>query len=173
MVRISRSVDVQAPPQRVWAALVDWARHGEWVPLTSVRLLTPSDAEGARFVARTALPGWLGRIGFDDVMEVLHLSPPERDRPGYCEVVKQGRVLLGRAWFEVRALFDGVASPDGVPARPASRVTWTEDIELAPPRLTRPLAPLISSISGLGLQRALAAMARDVEGGPPGKGGGG
>ena len=30
-------IDVDAPPERVWAALTDWERQGEWMLATDVR----------------------------------------------------------------------------------------------------------------------------------------
>ena len=30
-------IDVDAPPERVWALLTDWERQGEWMLLTDVR----------------------------------------------------------------------------------------------------------------------------------------
>jgi carbon monoxide dehydrogenase subunit G len=153
MPRFIRTVDVAAPVDRVWAALVDWPRHGAWVPLTTVRTLSPSPAGvGARFVGRTAI----GPLGFDDVMKVVVWQPPDGARPGFCEVAKVGRLLQGMAAFEV------VAS-EGAGERARSRVSWTEDIHVAPVWLTRPFGPLIALISGLGLSRVLAAMVRDVE----------
>ncbi|MFZ0158837.1 MAG: SRPBCC family protein [Kineosporiaceae bacterium] len=153
MPRFTRTVEVAAPVDRVWAALVDWPRHGAWVPLTTVRTLTPSPAGvGARFVGRTAL----GPLGFDDVMKVVVWQPPDGARPGFCEVAKVGRLLQGMASFEVVASeqTDGGAR---------SRVSWTEDVRVAPEWLTRPFGSLIALISGLGLRRVLAAMAADVE----------
>jgi hypothetical protein len=80
---------------------------------------------------------------------------PAGTRPGFCRVVKQGRVVLGEAWFEV-------APRDGG----GSRVTWTEEIELAPARWTRPLAPLVALAGRLAFTRFLrgvtAEAARDA-----------
>jgi len=144
---VRRSIEVDGPADRVWDGVVDWPRHGAWVPLTTVAVLTPAaTGVGARFVGRTALPGPLRRIGFDDVMEVVAWEPPTTDRPGRCEVVKQGRVVRGSAWFEVHPRGAG-----------RSRVTWGEDV-LVP----APLAPLVRAVAGAGLARVLRAMARDL-----------
>ena len=37
MPELIEQVDVDAPPEQVWAALVDWDRQGEWIALTDVR----------------------------------------------------------------------------------------------------------------------------------------
>jgi hypothetical protein len=152
VARFSATVDGDAPPQRTWERLVDWPAHGRYVPLTQVRLLTPSGSGvGARFVGRTGI----GRLAFDDPMEVVQWIEPAGTRPGFCRVVKQGRVVLGEAWFEV-------APRDGG----GSRVTWTEEIELAPARWTRPLAPLVALAGRLAFTRFLrgvtAEAARDA-----------
>jgi hypothetical protein len=149
VARFTATVQVGAPAARTWAALVDWPAHARWVPLTAVRVLTPSGSGvGARFVGRSGL----GPLGFDDPMEVTQWQPPAGDRPGRCAVVKQGRVVLGSAWFEVTPL------PGG-----RSWVAWTEEIELAPVVLTRPFAPLVAAAGRFAFGRTLRAMAAEVE----------
>ena len=61
-------VDVDAPPEQVWAALVDWDRQGEWMLLTDVRAVDgDGQGVGGRLAAVTGvkLPGRrrLGRAG--------------------------------------------------------------------------------------------------------------
>lgn len=146
--RVLRTIDVAASAEQVWAVLVDWPRHGAWVPLTTVRTLTPSGLGlGARFVGRTAAPRPLAALGFDDVMEVVAWQPPEGGATGRCEVVKLGCVVRGGAEFEVEPLDAG-----------RSRVHWVEDVVVP-----RPLVRLIAVVTGLGLDRVLRAMARDIE----------
>ena len=162
MVLIIASVPVARPAGAVWRRLTDWPQHGRWIPFTRVGLLTPHpDGVGARFVGRTAL----GPVGFDDPMEVVRWQPPAGDEAGdeagVCDVVKQGRLLAGRARFEV------------LPVGPArSVVTMTEDVELALLLRTGPLLrlvrladPLVAALMRPGLTRVLRAMARDVESG--------
>lgn len=168
---------VAAPAERVWAALVDWPRHGAWVPATQVRRLSPAPGStagtasgstggasgvGDRFAGRTRLlPGT--PLAFDDVMEVSLWQPPQGGRPGRCEVVKQGRVVGGRAVFEVHPL-----GPD------RTRVLWTyHDLTVdptaghGPDLLRRLLGALVgrpaAALTEVGLGRVLAAMAADVE----------
>lgn len=107
-------------PDEAWARLVDWPRHAEHVPLTSIAVQPGEPGVGAAFVARTAL----GRFGFDDPMEVVAWDPPR-----FCRVEKRGRVLLG--WAELTV----------APAPAGARVTWREQAVPAHlPRFARPLA---------------------------------
>lgn len=149
MAHVVVAVDVAAPATRTWQALVDWPAHGRWVPLTRVRVLTPSPAGvGARFVGRTGV----GPVGFDDPMEVVEWSPPTGGSAGHCTVVKSGRVVLGTARFDVTPTRDG-----------RCRVTWTYDIDVAPVRLTRPVSRLVGLAAASGVRKALTAMAGEVE----------
>lgn len=103
MAEISLSVDVDAPPEQVWAAAVDWDRQGEWMALTDVR---GGHGLGATL---TAFTGWRG-LGFTDPMTITAWDPPWR-----CVVRHDGNVVRGSAAFEVRPLPGGRA-----------RFVWTE-----------------------------------------------
>lgn len=154
MARFTVVQEFSAPATDVWDTLVDWPRHGDWVPLTVVRVRTDrADGVGAEFVGRTRL----GPFGFDDPMRVVGWEPPAGDAPGdragRCEVVKLGRVLHGRAWFSVTPL------PGG-----RSRVVWFEDVTMIPHALTRHAGPLLSVPGRLAFAATLRAAARDVEG---------
>jgi len=156
MVLFTARVEVDAPADRVWATITDWPAHGRWVPLTTVTVLTPSgEGVGARFVGRSGL----GPLAFDDPMEVTRWQPPSGDladgsgRPGECHVVKQGRVVLGEAWFEVTPL------PGG-----RSAVAWTEDVQVAPVALTRPFGRLLALGGRLAFTRTLRAMGAEAAG---------
>lgn len=150
MARFQVQVDVEAPVERTWAVITDWPRHAGWVPLTRVRVLTPSPRGiGARFVARTGV----GPLGFDDLMQVVEWRDPDGDGPGRCTVVKLGRLVRGLAWFEVTGAGPGRSS-----------VVWYESIELGPVLLTRPFAPVVARFGVLAFTRALQAMAREAAG---------
>lgn len=145
--------EVHAPAGVVWAALVDWPRHGDWAPLTVVRNVPgPTEGVGAGFVARTGV----GPLAFDDPMTVVDWQPPAGDgagdRLGRCEVVKSGRVVRGRAWFSVTPL------PDR-----RCRVVWFEDVTVAPHAVTRFAGPVLSVAGRLGFAATLRALAREVE----------
>jgi hypothetical protein len=148
VARFTAVVDSPASAERTWRTLTDWPSHGRWVPLTHVRLLTPSGSGvGARFVGHTGL----GPLGFDDPMEVVEWREPGDGVPGRCRVVKQGRVVLGEAWFEV------APRPSG-----GSTVTWTEAVEVAPVRLTRPFGRLVGLVGKAAFTRSLRAMAQEL-----------
>jgi len=153
MIRFAVSQQVRAPATAAWAVLVDWRRHGDWAPLTVVRVTTPRpDGVGAGFVARTGI----GPLAFDDPMTVESWQPPggdaPDDQPGRCEVVKRGRVILGRAWFVVVPLADG-----------RCRVDWHEEVTVRPHSVTRFAGPLLSLAGRVGFAATLRAMARDAE----------
>ncbi|MFF9197630.1 SRPBCC family protein [Streptomyces sp. NPDC014779] len=122
--RIGRTVALA--PDEVWRRLTDWPAHGALVPLTRTRVLTTGpNGVGTRFTARTGL----GRFGFDDPMEVVVFEPPAPGRPGLCRLEKRGRVVRGRAAFEVTGTDAG-----------GSRVVWDEELRLrGVPALADPL----------------------------------
>ncbi|MCO8273950.1 SRPBCC family protein [Actinoplanes sp. TRM 88003] len=152
MARFTVVQEVQAPAAEVWAALVDWPRHGRWAPMTTVRTVTDrADGVGAGFTARTGI----GPLAFDDPMTVVVWEPPHGDRLGRCEVTKSGRVVHGRAWFSVTPL-----------PGPRCRVVWFEDVTVVPHGLTRFAGPLLSLAGRIGFAATLRALARDVERSP-------
>jgi carbon monoxide dehydrogenase subunit G len=143
------SVDVAVPVERVWARMTDWPAHSRWIPFTTVKIIS-GDGVGQRFVGRTGI----GPVGFDDPMEIVDWRPPRGDQPGFCRVHKYGRVVLGDAWFEVAGRAGG------------SRVTWTEEVELAPLRalrLSAVTAPLIRGAGRPAFTRSLRTMAAELE----------
>jgi hypothetical protein len=109
-------------PDETWRRLTDWTRHAAQVPLTTITV-TPSG-----FVARTGL----GRVAFDDPMEVVSLLPPGPGTAGRCRLEKRGTFVTGWAEIEVRARDGGTGSV----------VIWTEDLRLRilPPAFDRPTA---------------------------------
>lgn len=77
LFRVERTVP--SAPEEVWRRLTDWPAHGRQVPLTRTRVLTPGpNRAGTRFTARTGI----GRLSFDDPMEVVRWEPRRRAAPG-------------------------------------------------------------------------------------------
>ncbi|QKW23605.1 SRPBCC family protein [Kitasatospora sp. NA04385] len=95
-------------PGEAWRRVTDWPRHA--MPFTAVR------SDGRTVAARTGL----GRLGFEDVMDVVRWEPPQPGRPGTCRLAKRGPLVLGWAEIEVR------------PHRGGALVRWREDLRIAP-----------------------------------------
>jgi hypothetical protein len=91
--------EVPLSQQEAFSRVTDWPRHGDVVPFTTVR------ATETGIVARTAL----GRVGFDDPMDVVQWDPPR-----FCRLEKRGRVLRG--WAEISVW----------PIATGSKVVWRE-----------------------------------------------
>ncbi len=93
--------DTAYPPEESWRRITDWAGHGEHVPFPTVTVSKNG------FNARTGV----GRIAFDDPMDIVEWNPPHS-----CRLEKRGRVMVGWAEITVRAQATG------------SRVIWIEQI---------------------------------------------
>ena len=110
-------VAVDAPPERVWAALTDWRSQGRWMPATDVEVVTAADeGVGVRLAARTGVPlPWRrGRhLGVLDTMVVTEWDPPRR-----VVVQHTGRIVRGPGIFEVQ------------PRGEHSTFVWTERLYL-------------------------------------------
>lgn len=116
--------DWHIEPSRLWAALSDWAGHGEWIPATTVRILDGDGGLGTRFVARTGL----GPIAFDDNMTVIEFDATTT----HAVVKKTGPLLTGSAGFRIE------------PRAHGSHLIWFETIRV--PLLPRFLTPLVAAI---------------------------
>lgn len=140
------AVTAESPlaPQQAWDKLTDWTRHGRYVPLTRMRVSTPPpNGVGTVFVARTAL----GRLGFDDPMEIVQWQPPGAGSGGHCRIEKRGRAMLG--WAELSV----------VPSGRGSRATWREDA--TPNHLPRVLHPVVALIAKLLFGRVVRRLLAD------------
>ncbi|MFC4553979.1 hypothetical protein [Georgenia faecalis] len=154
------------PADEAFALVTDFARHGEWIPLTRMSVPAGGARPGDAVVARSA-------VVLLDRMTLERLDPPSvvpgaggpggataggatacgvgrapRTNPadGVAVLRKDGPVLLGSATV--------VVTPVGTRA---ARVRWTEDVWLRGPlprRVTRAvLAPLLDAMVGLALWR--------------------
>jgi uncharacterized protein YndB with AHSA1/START domain len=143
-VRIQSRVVIAAPPERVFAAAVDWDLHGKWVLFTRVTAEPGGHRVGERLVAVTKLAG----IGFSDPMEVTRWEP---EPPRSIEVRHLGRVVNGTGRFVVD------------PAPGGSWLTWTEELELPLGLLGRIGFVLVGPLAQLMLRISLTRLARLVE----------
>ncbi len=98
MPELTERIDVAAPPERVWAALTDWPRQGEWMVATDVRTVDgPAQGLHGRMAARTGVPLPGGRrLGVLDTMIITKWQPPH-----LVEVQHTGRIVRGPGTFEV------------------------------------------------------------------------
>ena len=154
MPELTEQVDVDAPPEQVWAALVDWDRQGEWMLLTDVRSddATGGQGVGGRLAAVTGvkLPG-CRRVGVLDTMLITAWDPPRR-----VDVRHTGRVVRGTGTFEVRPRGGG-----------GSTFVWTEGLDLPLGVLGRAGWPLVRPVMAAGVRwslRRFAAFAREHRG---------
>ncbi|WP_030711568.1 SRPBCC family protein [Streptomyces sp. NRRL F-2580] len=132
------------PPAETWRRLTDWERHGAQVPLTRTIISTaPPTHVGTIFTARTGV----GRITFDDPMEVVVWQPPAGGSPGLVRLEKRGRSVTGWAEIEIRPLAAG-----------GTEVHWREELRVR--GLPRALDPVVAAAGRLLFGRALARLLR-------------
>ncbi len=129
-------VDIDAPPETVFAAATDWERQGEWILGTTVRI---RHGDGRSVGSEVEAVTGLGGIGVTDSMRIIRWDAPSR-----CEVRHLGRVVRGTGIFAVQ--------PRG---RGGATFEWTEQLELPMGALGRLAWPLVRPIFGWGLQRSL------------------
>ncbi|CAL9632692.1 SRPBCC family protein [Saccharothrix sp. NPDC042600] len=111
MTRLELSVRVDAPAETTWAAVTDWARQGEWMLLTRVRVVGGDGrSAGSSLSAFTGVGG----VGFTDTMRITAWEPPHR-----CAVEHTGRLVRGTAEFRV------------VERGAGSEFVWSEDVPWA------------------------------------------
>ena len=149
MIELTVSIDVASAPERVFDALTDWNRQGEWMPGTDVRVTEGNGtATGDVIVARTAVrrTGFGNRLGFDDPMRITVWQRPSR-----CDVRHLGNVVRGTGAFLV------------APQEGGSRFTWSEQVEAPFGRLGAYALRLGRPVAQAGLKTALKRFARWVE----------
>ncbi|MFE0602754.1 SRPBCC family protein [Streptomyces sp. NPDC058892] len=131
-----------APVAEAWSRLTDWERHGAQVPLTRTIIESPPPTHaGTIFTARTGV----GRITFDDRMEVVVWRPPVSEAAGLVRLEKRGRAVTGWAEIEIHSL------PAG-----GSEVHWREELHLR--GLPRALDPLVAAVGRRVFGRAITRL---------------
>ena len=125
----------------VFAALIDWPGHADWVPLTRVRIESGDGGVGTVFVATTGI----GPASLPDRMRVDALDAQQRS----VQVTKIGPILTGTVDITVQATADQ-----------ACTVTWIEDITVPvlPALMTRPVA----AATKRGFESSLNRLARHL-----------
>ncbi len=146
-VRLRERVAVAAPPERVFAAAVDWELHAKWVLFTKVTAEPGGHQLGERLVAVTRVAG----LGFSDPMEVICWEPPRR-----IEVRHFGPVVNGKGSFVVD------------PAPGGAWFTWEEELQLPLGAVGRFGFVLVGPLFRLMLRVSLRRLAGLVEQGRTG-----
>lgn len=145
MVELTVGVDIDAPPQRVWDALVDWESQSAWMLGTEVHATSGGgQGVGAGISGRTAL----GPVGFTDPMTIVEWEPPSR-----CVVRHDGRLVRGAGIFRVVDIGDD-----------RSCFLWSEQLELPLGPLGRAGWPLVRPLVRAGVVFSLRRFARHVAG---------
>ena len=135
--------DVALDAETTWEALIDWAGHGDWVPLTHVDV----DVNNPDVFTAWSGPGasgWGRRFALEDRM---HAITTEFDAGyGHCVVHKLGPTLQGVAQLTV--------SPGPVPG--TTSIHWHENVTVR--RLPTFLSSLTGTISAALFNMALGRM---------------
>ncbi|MFD2766775.1 SRPBCC family protein [Micromonospora eburnea] len=140
---VSATVIVNARAERVFAALTDWERQSDWIPLTKVRVVEGDGGEGSLVEAVTTL----GPAVLRDEMRVVRV-----DAPYEVGVVHCGKLLRG----------PGVLRCTPV-ERDRTQVVWHEWFHLPGGAAGRVTRPVLWPGSKFGLTQALKRFARLVE----------
>ncbi|MEU7750912.1 SRPBCC family protein [Micromonospora sp. NPDC049101] len=140
---VTATVIVDAPAERVFAALLAWERQSDWIPFTRVRVVEGDGREGSRIEAVTAI----GRAVLRDEMRVTRV-----DEPYEIGVVHYGQLLRGPGVLRCTQL-----------GRDRTQVVWHEWFHLPGGRAGRLAWPVLWPGSKLGLTQALKRFARLVE----------
>ena len=115
------SLVINAPIERVWAALADWESQGDWMLQTRVEV-TSQIREGVG-TSISAFTG-IGKLGVMDHMVVTSWQPPH-----ICDVLHTGKIIKGTGRFELVAIDTDT-----------TRFDWSEEI-VAPRALFLLIAP--------------------------------
>lgn len=140
---VTATVIVNAPANRVFAALTAWERQGEWIPFTTVRLVEGDGGEGSLIEAVTSV----GPAVVRDEMRVARLDPPYEVRVVHC-----GGPLRGPGSVRCTPLAGG-----------RTQVVWHEWFHLPGGTAGRVAWPVLWPGSKFGLTQALKKFARLVE----------
>ena len=142
---VTATVVVAAPVARVFAGFLAWERQGEWIPLTTVRMLEGDGGEGSRIEAVTTV----GPAVLRDEMRVDRIDAPYEIR-----VVHTGAYLRGPGVIRCTPL-----------AGNRTQVVWHEWFQLPAGLAGRVAWPVLWPGSKASLNVALRRFARLVESG--------
>ena len=106
---IAMSLVIQAPIEKVWAAIADWESQGDWMLQTTVKVTSQiREGVGTTIAAFTGI----GKFGVMDHMVVTSWQPPF-----ICDVLHTGKIIKGTGRFQLSAIDDD-----------STRFDWSEEI---------------------------------------------
>jgi len=136
---VSRNLDI--PADRVFAELIDWKAHEDWVPLTKVVIHSGDGGAGTEFTATSGL----GPLALPDRMRIDSLDAETMT----VHVTKLGPVLTGTVELKV------------TPTGPMScRLDWFEDVRV--PVLPQFLATPVGAAARQGFTTSIKKMAKKL-----------
>jgi uncharacterized membrane protein len=142
---VTATVIVNAPAEKVFAAFLQWERQGEWIPLTTVRVVDGDGGEGSLIEAVTQA----GPAQIKDEMRVERIDPPYELRVMHC-----GKILRGPGVLRCTPMAGG-----------RTQVVWHEWFQLPGGKAGKAVWPLLWPGSKVGFRSALRRFARLVEAG--------
>ncbi|WP_405103114.1 SRPBCC family protein [Micromonospora sp. NBC_01412] len=140
---VTATVIVNAPAERVFAALVAWERQSDWIPFTTVKVVEGDGGEGSLVEAVTAL----GPAVLRDEMRVVRV-----DAPYEVGVVHCGRLLRGPGVLRCTQIEGG-----------RTQVVWHEWFHLPGGTAGRVAWPVLWPGSKVSLTQVLKRFGRLVE----------
>ncbi|MEO3778593.1 SRPBCC family protein [Micromonospora sp. B11E3] len=140
---VTATVIVNAPADRVFAALTAWERQSDWIPFTTVRVVEGDGGEGSVVEAVTAI----GPAVLRDEMRVVRV-----DAPYEVGVVHCGKLLRGPGVLRCTPIEGG-----------RTQVVWHEWFHLPGGTAGRVAWPVLWPGSKISLNQALRKFGRLVE----------
>jgi len=146
VTKIVFAVDIDAPAQRVFNAVVDWRGQDLWIPFTTVR---PGKQAGIAVGGEIAAVTGIGPLAVLDTMTITRWEIPTR-----VDVLHTGRIVRGIGIMRVEQLSDQ-----------KSRFYWAEDLDLPLGVLGQVGWLAIKPAFALGMRASLKKFAELVESG--------
>ena len=140
-VRFTVTRDLNLPADAVFAELIDWKAHEDWVPLTKVVIHSGDGGAGTEFTATSGL----GPLALPDRMRIDSLDAETMT----VHVTKLGPVLTGTVELKV--------TPTGATS---CRLDWFEDVRV--PVLPQFLATPVGAAARQGFTTSIKKMAKKL-----------
>ncbi len=140
-VRFTVTRDLNLPADAVFAELIDWKAHEDWVPLTKVVIHSGDGGAGTEFTATSGL----GPLALPDRMRIDSLDAETMT----VHVTKLGPVLTGIVELKV--------TPTGATS---CRLDWFEDVRV--PILPQFLATPVGAAARQGFTTSIKKMAKKL-----------